>query len=66
MKDFISLNDYTINEIETMIERAFVLKNKKEFPKLNKTVANLFYENSTRTHYSFLSAQQKLEACQLF
>lgn len=60
MKDFISLNDYTIKEIETMIERAFVLKNKQEFPKLNKTVANLFYENSTRTHYSFLSAQQKL------
>ena len=60
MKDFISLNDYSIEEILKMIARAQEFKASKNMPKLNKSVANLFYENSTRTHFSFLSAEQKL------
>ena len=60
MKDFISLNDYSIKEIESMIARAEYFKKTQEIPKLNKSIVNLFYENSTRTHFSFLSAQQKL------
>ena len=66
MNDFISTNDFTINDIVNYFKlcsffklqkRGFVLSALK-----NKTLATVFYENSTRTKTSFTLAGQKLGA----
>lgn len=62
MRDFLSLNDYSILEIERLLENAYAYRDRKRDMNLKAfRVANLFYEPSTRTHYSFLSAEQELE-----
>ena len=48
------LQDFTVEQINEIIDLAFEFKNGKKVDyDRKKKVAFLFYENSTRTHYSF-------------
>lgn len=61
IKHLTRLSDLTTDEILEIIEFANHLANGKEIPMINGgVVANLFFEPSTRTQYSFLMAEQKL------
>ena len=60
MKNFLSLEDLTTNEIMEMIETALQFKNGMDFNLNGKIIANLFFESSTRTQYSFNTAEEKL------
>jgi aspartate carbamoyltransferase catalytic subunit len=62
MRNLLRLQDLTTNEIEDIINNAQELKQAKTYPTtLNgKIVANLFFEPSTRTQYSFNTAEYKL------
>ncbi|HAX73008.1 MAG TPA: aspartate carbamoyltransferase [Firmicutes bacterium] len=56
-----SLTDLTVEEIMTILNEANDYAKGINIPDLKgKVVANLFFENSTRTHYSFKMAQQRL------
>lgn len=59
MKNFLSLNDLTDTEILTLVKEAIAYKNGlKIIPDLSKiTIANLFFEPSTRTNASFYQAE---------
>lgn len=64
-RDFISLMDFTKEELETMLEVAFDLKRRAavgEFPDLlyKKTLGMLFAKPSTRTRVSFETAMTQL------
>lgn len=61
VKHLLSMKDLQINEIETILERAFEFQ-QDAVSTLNKqyTVANLFFEPSTRTKMSFEMAERKL------
>ncbi|AKX34376.1 aspartate carbamoyltransferase catalytic subunit [Spiroplasma litorale] len=58
----LKIEHLSITEIESLIEQALKFKKNKNIPKLKKDIfiANLFFENSTRTHKSFEIAQKKL------
>ncbi|MEE0880179.1 MAG: aspartate carbamoyltransferase catalytic subunit [Turicibacter sp.] len=61
IKHLTRLSDFTIEEIKEILERANCYASGEELPKLEgKVVANLFFEPSTRTQYSFMMAEQKL------
>lgn len=60
------MEEVNVNEIEALITRALEIKYGKPVMKLNdKTVVNLFYENSTRTKVSFEMAEKNLNLTQL-
>ena len=57
----LNLNHYTQNEILNIINIAIEFKEGKKIDfKQTKIIANLFFEPSTRTHYSFEVAANKL------
>ena len=61
MKNLFTLRDLSVVDINRIIDNAIMYKNGKEFSGLkNKKVVNMFFENSTRTHYSFIKAEQNL------
>ena len=61
MKNLLHLDDLSVNEIKEIVQLALKLKQNKIKKQLTgKTIANLFLENSTRTHYSFVQAENKL------
>lgn len=61
MKNLFSLEDLSVLDIQEIIDSAIEYKNGKKYDKLEgKKVVNLFFENSTRTHYSFIAAEQNL------
>ncbi|MCA0403316.1 MAG: aspartate carbamoyltransferase catalytic subunit [Proteobacteria bacterium] len=61
MKHFLTISDLNSTDIESLLERAFYFKQKKVVPSFNEfSVANLFYENSTRTRVSFELAASHL------
>lgn len=61
IKHLTRLSDFTIEEIKEILERANRYASGEDFPKLEeKVIANLFFEPSTRTQYSFMMAEQKL------
>lgn len=61
MKNLLSVHDLTIEEINQIVDTAQDIIDGKNTDKLdNKIVANLFFEPSTRTHYSFNTAEHKL------
>ncbi|MDR2823459.1 MAG: aspartate carbamoyltransferase catalytic subunit [Mycoplasmataceae bacterium] len=64
MKNLLKLSDLTIKEINHLLDLAQDIKNHKikNYDKIlkEKIVANLFFEASTRTHYSFMTAEQRL------
>lgn len=64
-KDLITLNDWNIDEIESVIELSQKMKSKNNNGKYsellqNKTVYSLFYNTSTRTRASFQSATAQM------
>lgn len=61
MKNLFKLSDLSVKEINSILDEAIEFKNGKEFNELQgKKVVNLFFESSTRTHYSFIKAEQNL------
>ena len=56
MKGLLTLKALETNKIMELIEYAIKLKNGYVVKYPNKKVATLFFENSTRTHYSFQTA----------
>jgi len=61
IKHLTRLSDFMIEEIKEILERANRYASGEDFPKLEgKVIANLFFEPSTRTQYSFMMAEQKL------
>lgn len=63
MKNLYSLNDLTNDEIMNMIEDAINFRNGNlDFSLKGKVIANCFFESSTRTQYSFNTAELRLDA----
>jgi aspartate carbamoyltransferase len=61
MKSLLSMEDLTNEEILSLVKRALDLKKGAENKKRKDLfVANLFFENSTRTKKSFEVAEKKL------
>ena len=61
MKNLFTLKDLSVLDIHEILEEAIRFKKGQEFTELQgKKVVNLFFENSTRTHYSFIAAEQNL------
>lgn len=60
MNSLLTVSDLEISEIKTLIKRALWFKKTKDYPQYDHTVVNIFYENSTRTKYSFKMAEKKL------
>ncbi|MGL5687413.1 MAG: aspartate carbamoyltransferase, partial [Weissella cibaria] len=54
MQNFVNLNELPLTTIQDMIAEALAYKQGERQPmRTPKLVANLFFENSTRTHTSF-------------
>jgi aspartate carbamoyltransferase catalytic subunit len=53
MRGLLTLKELSTTQIEEIIKYAIELKNGKQVSYPGKKMATLFYENSTRTHYSF-------------
>lgn len=60
MKGLLTLKDLKIEKIIELIEYAIELKKGRKVSYPDKKVVTLFYENSTRTHYSFQCALMNL------
>lgn len=60
-KDLLSLRYLSVDEIMQILNDAILFRNGSKFTLKNKLVANLFFENSTRTQYSFMTAEEKLD-----
>ncbi|MBQ3413759.1 MAG: aspartate carbamoyltransferase catalytic subunit [Clostridia bacterium] len=62
MMNILKLADFEVKEIEEILENAAAFKSGKKKINYNgeKIIANLFFEPSTRTHYSFETAELKL------
>ena len=59
--NILSLDDFSVDEINQILDSANEFANGKEVDYKNKkVVANLFFEPSTRTHYSFEKAALNL------
>lgn len=62
MKHLFDLKSLSIEEINHILDEAEEFKAGKKYEgNANKLVANLFFEPSTRTHYSFVVAENKLD-----
>lgn len=63
MKNLFSLNDLSNDEIYSMLNDANLFKQGKlDFSLEGKVIANCFFESSTRTQYSFNTAELRLNA----
>lgn len=62
LKNFVSVEDLTVNQIESLLARAQFFKDGGQVPQFDRqlTCANLFFENSTRTKLSFTMAESRL------
>ena len=61
MNHFLTISELSLNEIELLLQRALYFKETGQYPLFSDfTVANLFYENSTRTRVSFELAARRL------
>ncbi|MHA2338346.1 MAG: aspartate carbamoyltransferase, partial [Candidatus Hodarchaeales archaeon] len=63
MKSFVSILDHNLEEFISILHLAARIKNKPEdyaHEMDGKILANLFFESSTRTSFSFQSAMQRL------
>ncbi|PNZ36728.1 aspartate carbamoyltransferase catalytic subunit [Staphylococcus lutrae] len=66
MQHLVSMEHLTQTEIESLIRKAMQYKAGKEIPDLKgRYIANLFFENSTRTKCSFEMAEHRLGIQQL-
>lgn len=54
MQHFLDIHDLAVDQIQSLLQRAQQMKKSANYPQKNtQTLANLFYENSTRTRVSF-------------
>lgn len=60
MKNLLTLDDLRVDEIHQLVQSALDYKQGKGPKFLGKIAVNLFFEPSTRTHYSFCVAANKL------
>jgi aspartate carbamoyltransferase catalytic subunit len=61
MQHFLEINQLSSNDIYHLVNRALFFKNTREYPTFKEArLANLFYENSTRTRISFELAAHHL------
>jgi aspartate carbamoyltransferase catalytic subunit len=61
MQHFLQISDLATDQIQNILQSAQKMKNSGNYPKLSdQIVANLFYENSTRTLISFELAAKHL------
>lgn len=61
MNHFLEISQLSRQQLESLIQRAFSFKRHPNYPTYSQhTVANLFYENSTRTRISFELAANRL------
>ncbi|MGQ3888099.1 aspartate carbamoyltransferase catalytic subunit [Legionella sp. CNM-1927-20] len=61
MNHFLEISQLTVSEIENLLQRALFFKQLGNYPNFSKhKLANLFYENSTRTRISFELAANHL------
>ena len=60
LKGLLTLKALSINSIMDIISYSLEIKNGLSISYSNKRFATLFFENSTRTHYSFIMAMRKL------
>ncbi len=61
MNNLFSLKELSVLDMHKILDEAEEFKSGKEFIELEgKKVVNLFFEASTRTHYSFISAEKNL------
>lgn len=61
MQHFLEISQLTAQQIESLLERSFSFKQDKHYPSYPQhTIAQLFYENSTRTRVSFEMAATSL------
>ncbi|WP_392536294.1 aspartate carbamoyltransferase catalytic subunit [Legionella sp. 227] len=61
MNHFLEISQLSRQQIESILQRAVYFKNQDHYPSYAQyTVANLFYENSTRTRVSFELAAKRL------
>ena len=62
MKNLFALKDLSVVDINKILEEAIEFKNGKVYDKLQgKSVVNMFFENSTRTLYSFIKAESNMK-----
>ena len=61
MKGLFTLKELSTNKILEIIRYAIKLKGGYSISYPGKKMATLFFENSTRTHYSFISALMNLD-----
>jgi aspartate carbamoyltransferase catalytic subunit len=60
MSNLLSLENLSLTEIESILDKAQAIKKGELFPNRDGFVANLFYEPSTRTRFSFEVAEKRL------
>lgn len=62
--DIFTMEQFSVDEIKDLLYDAFLFSNLHKDWQLTKSrlIANLFFEPSTRTHYSFVSAEYQLGA----
>ncbi|MBQ9939968.1 MAG: aspartate carbamoyltransferase catalytic subunit [Clostridia bacterium] len=60
MKSLLTLSDLSVDEVYGILDQAELFRSGMNYPCNGKIVANLFFEPSTRTHYSFESAELHL------
>jgi aspartate carbamoyltransferase catalytic subunit len=61
MHHFLEISQLSRSHIDSLLERAFYFKRNKQYPVYTQfSVANLFYESSTRTRVSFELAANRL------
>lgn len=61
MRNLFTLKDLSVLDITEILDEALRFKKGQQCTELQgKKVVNLFFENSTRTHYSFIAAEQNL------
>lgn len=62
--DILTMEQFSVGDINDLLHDAFLFSSLHKDWQLTKSrlIANLFFESSTRTHYSFVSAQHQLGA----
>ena len=60
MRNFLSVEQFSNEEIMHLLERARAFKSGADSFKSDATVVNMFFENSTRTKHSFEMAEHKI------
>lgn len=61
MKDFLTLSDLSVEEIHSLLDDADRFKKGQKCLMPDKKAAIMFFENSTRTQYSFLAAMHNMD-----